>query len=199
MDFALGYWVWSFLAAPEPVPERLITAAPSVFVDHMLDSWSQKPDVFPPEARAAYTAQFTDPATVHAICEEYSAAATLDREHDETDRGRRRIACPTLALWSAAGPVAEWYEPLEIWQAWADDVRGAPSSPGTSSPRRRPTRRPGISSTSSPAPGPALAPSRNRPGALTGDRRAWNKVSRTLSVGAVPARPRCPLRSRRRS
>ncbi|GAA3264488.1 alpha/beta fold hydrolase [Nonomuraea helvata] len=70
MDFALGYWVWSFLAAPEPVPERLIAAAPSVFVGHMLDSWSQAPDAFSPEVREAYMAQFTDPATVHAICEE---------------------------------------------------------------------------------------------------------------------------------
>ncbi|MCK2218451.1 alpha/beta hydrolase [Actinomadura sp. ATCC 31491] len=123
--FALGYWVWSFLAAPEPVPERLIAAAPGVFVDHMLDTWSRAPDVFPPHVRAAYAAQFADPARVHAVCEEYRAAATLDREHDEADRGRRRVACPTLVLWSAAGPVAEWYEPLEIWRAWAGDVRGA--------------------------------------------------------------------------
>ncbi|GAA3465531.1 alpha/beta hydrolase [Nonomuraea roseola] len=137
-DFALGYWVWSFLAAPEPVPERLIAAAPSVLVDHMLDSWSRVPDAFPPEVRAAYTAQFADHATVHAICEEYRAAATLDREHDESDRGRRRIGCPTLALWSAAGPVAEWYEPLDIWQAWADDVRGGPIDSGHFLPEEAP-------------------------------------------------------------
>jgi hypothetical protein len=27
MAFSLGYWVWAFLAAPEPVPERLIAQA----------------------------------------------------------------------------------------------------------------------------------------------------------------------------
>jgi haloacetate dehalogenase len=95
-DFALGYWVWSFLAAPEPVPETMIAAAPEVFVGHMLDAWTADgADAFPPELREAYVAAFRDPATVHAICEEYRAAATLDRDHDEADRGRRRITCPT--------------------------------------------------------------------------------------------------------
>jgi haloacetate dehalogenase len=138
MDFSLGFWVWSFLAAPEPVPERLIAAAPSVLVDHMLDEWSQPPDAFPAEVRAAYAKAFTDPATVHAICEEYRAAATLDYEHDEADRGRRRISCPTLALWSKSGAVAQWYEPLEIWRTWADDVRGGPIDAGHFLPEEAP-------------------------------------------------------------
>ncbi|MGH3430283.1 MAG: alpha/beta fold hydrolase [Terriglobales bacterium] len=53
MEFSLGYWVWSFLAAPYPVPERLIAQDPAIFVNHMLDSWSDVPDVFPAEIRAA--------------------------------------------------------------------------------------------------------------------------------------------------
>ncbi|MGI5166280.1 alpha/beta fold hydrolase [Spirillospora sp. CA-253888] len=137
-DFSLGYWVWSFLAAPEPVPERLVAAAPDVVVDHMLDAWSAVPDAFPPEVRAEYVAQFGDPATVHAICEEYRAAATLDLRHDEADRGRRRIACPTLVLWSDGGPVDAWYRPLEVWRDWADDVRGHPVRSGHFLPEEAP-------------------------------------------------------------
>jgi haloacetate dehalogenase len=56
--------------------------------------------VFPDRVRTAYVAAFTDAATVHAICEEYRAAATLDVADDEADRGRNRIRCPTLVLWS---------------------------------------------------------------------------------------------------
>jgi haloacetate dehalogenase len=138
MDFSLGFWVWSFLAAPEPVPERLIAHDPAVFVDHMLDDWSEVPGAFPPEVRAAYVEKFRDPATVHAICEEYRAAATLDYQHDETDRGTRRITCPTLVLWSHRGPVAEWYEPLEIWKSWADEVRGGPMAAGHFLPEEAP-------------------------------------------------------------
>jgi hypothetical protein len=50
----------------------------------MLESWTSVADVFPPEIRAEYVRQFTDPDTVHAICEEYRAAATLDVEYDES-------------------------------------------------------------------------------------------------------------------
>jgi haloacetate dehalogenase len=137
-EFALGYWVWSFLAADEPVPERLIAREPEVFVDHMLDTWSATPDTFPPALRAAYTAQFGDPATVHAICEEYRAAATLDVRHDEADRGRRRITCPTMVLWAAHGAVADWYDPLEVWSHWADDLCGGPVPCGHFIPEEAP-------------------------------------------------------------
>ena len=123
--FSLGYWVWSFLAAPEPVPEEMIAAAPHVLVDHMLDTWSGVPSAFSDRVRAGYAAAFTDSATVHSICEEYRAAATLDVADDEADRRRGRIiTCPTLVLWSATGAVGHWYDPLDIWKIWASDVRG---------------------------------------------------------------------------
>ncbi len=121
--FALSYWVWSFLAAPEPLPERLVGAATDLLVDHMLESWSVVLDAFPEEVRVAYRRAFSDPATVHAICEEYRAAATLDWQHDEADR-ERRIACPVLALWGAHSALQEWYDVLAVWRGWADDVRG---------------------------------------------------------------------------
>ncbi|MGV9304025.1 alpha/beta fold hydrolase [Nonomuraea sp. NPDC003727] len=130
MEFSLGFWVWSFLAAPEPVPEQLIARAPAVLVNHMLDTWSEVSDAFPAELRAAYIAPFGDLDTVHAVCESYRAAATLDYLHDEADRGLRRITCPTLVLWSHAGPVAAWYRPLEVWRGWCDEVRGGPIPAG---------------------------------------------------------------------
>jgi haloacetate dehalogenase len=123
-DFALGYWVWSLLAAPAPIPERLIAAEPELLVNHMLDSWSEDPTAFPDQLGAAYVEPFTDPATVAAICEEYRAAATLDVAHDDQDQGRRAIRCPVLVLWSALGPTAAWYDPLAIWSEWAQDVSG---------------------------------------------------------------------------
>jgi haloacetate dehalogenase len=138
MDFSLGFWVWSFLAAPAPVPEQLVARAPGVIVNHMLDSWSERPDAFPPEVRAEYVEKFSNPATVHAICEEYRAAATLDCQHDEADRGKRRISCPVLAVWSATGAVGSWYQPLEIWKNWADDLRGGPIAAGHFMPEEAP-------------------------------------------------------------
>jgi haloacetate dehalogenase len=137
-DFTVGYWVWSFLGAPEPVPEQLIGAAPQVLVDYMLDSWTAKPGAFPDEARAAYVAAFRDPETVHAICEEYRASPTLDVADDEADRGRRRIECPTLVLWGAHGAVARLYDPLAIWGNWATDLSGSPVDAGHFIPEEAP-------------------------------------------------------------
>jgi haloacetate dehalogenase len=36
---AIGYWPWSLLAQPEPLPERLVSAAPDAVVDHALGGW----------------------------------------------------------------------------------------------------------------------------------------------------------------
>jgi haloacetate dehalogenase len=123
-EFALGYWVWSMLAAPAPVPETLIGGAPAALVDHMLDAWSDEPQVFDDGLRDHYAATFRDPDRVHAVCEQYRAAASADVRHDEADLGRNPIRCPILALWSATGAVAAWYEPLAIWRRWGTDVRG---------------------------------------------------------------------------
>jgi haloacetate dehalogenase len=128
-DFASGFWVWSFLAAPAPVPERLIAGDPDLFVDHLLDTWADDPKAIPEEVRRGYRAQFRDPARVHAICEQYRAAATHDVAHDEASR-QRGIAAPVLALWSDSGAVASWYDPLELWRSWASDVTGGPVRSG---------------------------------------------------------------------
>jgi haloacetate dehalogenase len=137
-EFALGYWVWSFLAAPAPIPEQLIAAAPDLIVNHMLDSWSDDPAAFSPTLRRAYVEPFRDPETIAAICEEYRAAATIDTAHDEEDRPRRPITCPVLVLWSATGATAAWYDPLSIWRDWADDVSGAPLDCGHFLPEEAP-------------------------------------------------------------
>jgi haloacetate dehalogenase len=141
--FALGFWPWSLLAQPAPLPERLLTAAPEAIVDDALGGWGSPASAFPADVRSAYVDALRDPAHVHAICEEYRAAATLDRAHDRADRaGGRRIACPLLALWSAHGALGSWYAeeggPLALWRAWADDVRGEPLDAGHFFPEEAP-------------------------------------------------------------
>ncbi|GAA4264026.1 alpha/beta fold hydrolase [Dactylosporangium darangshiense] len=138
-DFSLLYWQWSFLAAPEPVPEQFINATPGSMVEFMLNSWAEVKDAFPTEVRAQYIEKWNDPDTVHGICEEFRAAATLDYQQDEADRGNLKITCPVLFLWSQRGSVAKLYDnPLAIWQEWADDVRGEPVPVGHFIPEEAP-------------------------------------------------------------
>jgi haloacetate dehalogenase len=124
LAFGLAYWVWFFLAQPFDLPERIVGADPDIFLDYMLAGWSATPDAFPPEVRAEYARAFRNPDTLHAICEEYRAAATLDFRNDEADRGRRRIRCPVLALWSRKGPLQDLYDVRAVWREWADEVGG---------------------------------------------------------------------------
>ena len=117
---------WFFLIQPDGVPERLIGGAPEFFLRHLLGRWSGAGlDAFAPEALAEYVRCFSDPAMIHATCEDYRAGAGPDYDADAADRGRRRIACPVLVLWGGKGRV-ERRDPLSVWREWADDVRGGP-------------------------------------------------------------------------
>lgn len=141
--FALGYWPWALLAQPQPLPERVLSAAADAIVESALSTWGSAGDAFPAAVRAAYVAALRDPVHAHAICEEYRAAATLDRVHDEADAAAgRRIACPLLVLWSAAGPLDTWYAdaggPLALWKAWGDRVEGERMPGGHFFPEARP-------------------------------------------------------------
>ncbi|GAA3938592.1 alpha/beta fold hydrolase [Actinoplanes auranticolor] len=128
-QMALGYWHWAFLAQPSPLPERLITADPDAFFDFHVRALGlgRAPDRYPADLMAGYRALLDDVSTVQAICEDYRAGATVDWQHDDADRGVRKIECPLLALWSADGALPRFYgDVLDIWRPWADDLSGHP-------------------------------------------------------------------------
>lgn len=143
--FALSFWPWSLLAQPEPLPETLLSAAPQAIIDNALAGWGTPSQAFPDAVRAAYVEALSDPAHIHAICEEYRAGAGIDREHDRADAASgRRIGCPVLALWSGSGALGSWYAdqggPLALWREWADDVRGEALDAGHFFPEEMPER-----------------------------------------------------------
>jgi haloacetate dehalogenase len=140
---ALGFWPWSLLAQHAPLPERLLSAAPDAVVDDALNEWGSLPKSFDDEVRAAYVEQLRDRDHVHAICEEYRAAATIDRDHDAEDRhAGRRVRCPALLLWAADGALATWYTeeggPLTIWRDVCETIEGHPIDGGHFFPEEHP-------------------------------------------------------------
>ena len=117
VGFGMANWHWYFLAQPAPTPERIIGADPDAFY------LRERRDRFHPEALEDYVRSFHDPDTIHAMCEDYRAGATYDREADDADRDAgRTIGCPVLALWSEE--LEEMYDVLAVWRDWAKDVRG---------------------------------------------------------------------------
>jgi haloacetate dehalogenase len=121
--FARAYWHWFFLIQPAFVPERLIGGDPRFYLRAKMAE-SHDRGVFAPEAWAEYERCFT-PGAVHASCEDYRAAATIDLEHDRADiEAGRRVRAPLLALWGAHGVVERCFDALDEWRRVADDVRG---------------------------------------------------------------------------
>jgi haloacetate dehalogenase len=131
--FATAYYHWFFLIQPFDLPERLIGADPVWYLRRKIGAWSAggagagagHPAHFDPRALAEYERCFADPATIHATCEDYRAAASIDLVHDDADvAAGRRVQCPLLALWGDKGVVHRLFEPIADWSEVAVDVRG---------------------------------------------------------------------------
>jgi haloacetate dehalogenase len=116
--FAERWWHWFFFGQPEK-PERAILADP--------DAWyGGSPESMGAEPYADFRAAIHDPATVHGMIEDYRAGLGIDRDHDEADRrAGRRIACPTLILWSLRDDLELLYgDVLAVWEPWTTTRRG---------------------------------------------------------------------------
>jgi haloacetate dehalogenase len=133
---ATAYFHWFFLIQPDGFPERLIGADPAFYLESRLSRWGADRRAFTPAAVAEYLRCFEDPRCIHATCEDYRAAATIDLVHDRADA--RKVSAPLLALWGARGFVGKQYDVLKVWRRYANDVRGAPLPCGHFLPEEAP-------------------------------------------------------------
>ena len=118
---ATVYYHWFFLIQPFDLPERMIGADPEFFLGNFFSRLGAA--TLAPEAVAEYVVAFCDPAVIHASCEDYRAAASIDLEHDAADL-TKKVTCPVLALWGAKGRIAQMFDVLATWRERATDVRG---------------------------------------------------------------------------
>lgn len=123
MAFAAAYWHWFFLIQKAPLPETMIGADPRSYWKFKCMKQSGGAIPFAPEALEEYLSAFEDPATIHASCEDYRAAASIDIAHDDADGGRK-LAMPMLALWARGRVVDRCFDPLALWRKRADIVEG---------------------------------------------------------------------------
>ncbi len=121
--FATGYYHWFFLIQPDAFPERMIGADPAYYLTEKLRRWAAPGATFDEAAVAEYVRCFSHPAAIHASCEDYRAAASIDLEHDEENLDKK-IDCPLLVLWGAKGFVQRSYDVLKVWRERATKVSG---------------------------------------------------------------------------
>lgn len=120
---AEGYYHWFFLIQPDGLPERMIGADPAYYLREKLRRWSAPGAEFNEAAVAEYIRCFCEPAAIHASCEDYRAAATIDLVHDAEDSDRN-IQCPLLVLWGTRGFIHRTYAVMDIWNDYADNCFG---------------------------------------------------------------------------
>jgi len=121
--FATAYYHWFFLIQPDGMPERLISADPEYYLTEKLKRWSAPGAVFAKQAVAEYVRCFNKPDAIHASCEDYRAAATIDLEHDEEDMCKK-VQCPLLVLWGSKGFVHRNYDVLSVWRDRVEQLQG---------------------------------------------------------------------------
>jgi haloacetate dehalogenase len=123
MTFAEAHYHWFFLIQPEDLPERMIGADPDFYLEKKIGAWSKTENTFDAQALAEYKRCFRNAETIHATCEDYRAAASIDLDHDRADLDKF-IECPLLVLWGARGVMERCYDVLDVWRERARDVQG---------------------------------------------------------------------------
>ncbi|MEY2809561.1 MAG: hypothetical protein RLZ66_1072 [Pseudomonadota bacterium] len=125
MAFARAYYHWFFMLQPPPLPEQMLQG--QVPFNILGRVGREEPDLskFSKEAVSEYVRCFADPAAIHASCEDYRAAGTIDLEHDRADRAAGlKLKMPMMALWGAEGVVGNMFDCLADWRAVAEQVTG---------------------------------------------------------------------------
>ena len=121
--FARAYWHWFFLIQPAPLPETLIGADPVAYLHRVMGSRHAGLEVFAPEALREYELCALQEGFVHAMCEDYRAAAGIDLEHDRADvAAGRKLTQPLRVLCGEYGVVHPNFDVLALWQQRAEQA-----------------------------------------------------------------------------
>jgi haloacetate dehalogenase len=122
-DFGVFSWHWFFMVQPYDFPERLMGADPEHFIRRKLAKTEQGLSFFDEDALAEWIRQIKNPATIHAMCEDYRATFGIDLDMDQADFvADRKVACPVLVLWGATGGVGRHHRPAEVWPLYAEKI-----------------------------------------------------------------------------
>ena len=136
-DFATAYYHWFFLIQKAPLPETLLAKQVPHYVLGRIGRGPGGIRVFDRNALKDYVRAFRDPRTIHATCEDYRAAATIDLVHDKKDL-KTKIKMPVLVLWGKKGVIEAMFRPLSDWREVARDVRGRSLDCGHFLPEEKP-------------------------------------------------------------
>ena len=110
MKFAKGYFHWFYLIQPAPLPEKMIMADPKRWLKSRFNRSSKH---VTGKIEYEYLRTFKQTKRIHASCEDYRAAATIDLDHDKKDRNKK-LNIPIQVLWGKKGVVGKQLSLIHI-------------------------------------------------------------------------------------
>lgn len=114
IDFVQAYFHWFNYLRSAPGPENELKMANDARAATVTDPVQKE-----------YLRHNTNILTIHAMCEDYRASASVDLAIDEADiKAGKKIQCPLLTLWAANGAMGKLYDVLTIWRDEGVDVAG---------------------------------------------------------------------------
>ncbi len=136
MRLARAFYHLFFLIQPAPMPEKMIGSMAAEYLLGRIGRSAGGLKHFPRAVQREYLRCF-DRRGIHASCEDYRAAASIDLAHDRRDLGRK-LRMPVLALWARHSPVGTMFDCLADWREVARDVRGRALDCGHFLPEEKP-------------------------------------------------------------
>lgn len=120
--FARDYYHWFLLIQKEPLPETFLSANPRATIELLMRG---RPGVglaiFDPTCFDAYVENMSNPAAVHAMCNDYRASATIDIEESRDDLEHNRLVkCPLLIIWGKHGVIERSFKAIDEWREVTD-------------------------------------------------------------------------------
>jgi haloacetate dehalogenase len=124
IEFVNAYFHWFNYLRPAPGPENELLAQ-NTGRGGGRGAGKGGGDEIAVLVQAEYARHNTNPAMLHAMCEDYRASASIDLKNDEADiKAGKKIQCPLLTLWAATGAMGRLYDVLKIWKDEGVNVSG---------------------------------------------------------------------------
>jgi haloacetate dehalogenase len=122
MQLSIDLYHWSFMAQPRGFPERLLRGHEAFYIRDKLMKQGPGKGGFTEEEIIEYTRVCT-PENIHAVCEDYRAAATIDLQMDTQDfESGRKIDCPVLVLWGERSHTGTRHDPRAAWPHYCSNI-----------------------------------------------------------------------------
>ncbi|MFM8468338.1 MAG: alpha/beta fold hydrolase [Oxalobacteraceae bacterium] len=139
LAFATAYYHWFQMLQPAPLPEKMLQGIVPFNILGRVGRDELDLSAFSAAAVREYVKAFKDPKAIHASCEDYRAAGTIDLVHDRRDL-HKKLKMPVHALWGKKGVVHRLFNCLEDWREVAEDVSGGPVNCGHFIPEEAPAK-----------------------------------------------------------